>query len=525
MIKNIFIALISACMLCSCIGADVSESKVNLSSDVNELTVQAEFVSEGDNIRTVVIRSNRSWFAHLDDLNYPIDPTDPDARVNWATLSIERHQNLTNTVDETEIVITFNENFSPDAVNGVLNIWCEGQVMKAIPIVQSGRAYHVSARTDVESAKCDSDVVSVSIESNTKWTARVLETSTAEVSLEATSGNGSGTLNIIFGENFSPTETKIAYVVFSAKNCEDYVLAIPQNRAVSYVYVLPECDGRVLSGETKASLKIRSNVAWTAEVVESELEDFTIVNPTGQMGISEPQLVEVTFKANNSDNPFIIKTAKIKFQADGMDDSVVYEFKQRGCFVVSFNDNASFDPQIANKLTSASGQPSNLSRPGRVNTDVDAFKYSSKVQYPNGEEIVMELKMSQYIRYDSSSSSLYVMGSGKIPHITFSGIEGLTIGKMTMACIKEGWFSGNIVSEDHVLASKTTPEYTEYITQETWDAPADGGLHYVNFDLSEKGLAIKEGQGCTLRTSDKSSNDATSQKTKMYVKSITFKYL
>lgn len=526
MIKNIFIALVSASMLYACIGADVSDSKADMSSDVTEISVQAEFAAEGENVRTVVIRSNRSWYAHLDDLDHPIDPTDPDARVSWATLSVERHQNLTNTVDETEVVITFNENFSSEAINGVLNIWCEGNIMKAIQITQTGRVYHVSAHADVESAKCDADVVSVSVESNTKWTARLSETSTADVSLETSSGSGSGTLNVIFGENFSQTENKIAEIVFSAKGCEDYVLTIAQSRAVPYVYVLPEYDGRVLSGEGRATLKIRSNADWSAEVVESELENFVIVNPNGQQGTSESQDVSVTFDPNDSGNPFTVKTAKIRFTAEGMDEPVVYEFRQRGCLVVSFEDMSAFTPEIPNSLVSASGQPSNMSRPGRINTDVDVFKFTSGAKYPDKDEYIsVDLEMSQYIRYDSPTSSLYVMGAGKLPHIKFSGIEGLTIEKMTMACTGAGWFSGNIVSEDHVLSSKTTPEYTEYITQVSWDAPSAGGLYSVGFDLSEKGLAIGEGQGCTLRTSDKNGTNDTSKKTKMYIKTITFKYL
>ena len=526
MIKNIFITLTSVCMLYACIGTDVSESKADISTDVAEITVQAEFLADGDNVKTVVIRSNRSWFAHLDDLDHPIDPTDPDARVSWATLSVERHQNLTNTVDETEVVITFNENFSSEAINGVLNIWCEGKIMKAIQITQTGRVYHVSAHVDVESAKCDADVVSVSVESNTKWTARVSETSTADVSLETSSGSGSGTLNVIFGENFSQTENKIAEIVFSAKGCEDYVLTIAQSRAVPYVYVLPEYDGRVLSGEGRATLKIRSNADWSAEVVESELENFVIVNPNGQQGTSESQDVSVTFDPNDSGNPFTVKTAKIRFTAEGMDEPVVYEFRQRGSLVVSFEDMSAFTPEIPNSLVSASGQPSNMSRPGRINTDVDVFKFTSCAKYPDKDEYIsVDLEMSQYIRYDSPTSSLYVMGAGKLPHIKFSGIEGLTIEKMTMACTGAGWFSGNIVSEDHVLSSKTTPEYTEYITQVSWDAPSAGGLYSVGFDLSEKGLAIGEGQGCTLRTSDKNGTNDTSKKTKMYIKTITFKYL
>ena len=520
MTRKIFIILASACMLYSCLGADVSENGTVLSSDLDQVTVQAEFASEGDNVKTVVIRSNRSWFAHLDDLDHPTDPSDPDSRVQWATLSVERHQNLTNTTDETEIVITFNENFSAKDINGVLNIWCEGKVMHSIPVTQKGRVYHVSAHTDVDKAKCDNDVVAVTVDCNTKWTARISDDSTADVELETAAGNGPGVLNVVFGENFSQTEELMAHIVFSAKGCEDVVLTIPQSRAVPYVFVLPDYDGRVLGGENQASLKIRSNADWTAEVIESQLEDFYIVNPGGTKGTSEPQEVNVSFKANDSGNPFDIRTAKVKFTADGMDEPVVYEFRQRGVFTVSFEDPAAFTPEIAGSLNSGNTHPqpdkynNNLCRPDRVNTDVDEFIYA----WGNH---TMTLKMSQYIRHDAASRSLYVMGAGKLPHISFSGIQDLTIARVTVSCVKEGWFAGNIVSYDHKLADKTTPEYTDYISQTSWTGPAEGQLHDLDFDLS----GILEGQGCTLRTSEKNGTNDTVNKTRMYIRSVTFKYL
>ena len=291
--------LMAAFLLWSCIGSNDEENDSLMEVSDNEIVAKAEFVSDTDKEKTVVIRSNRSWFAHLDDLDHPVDPTDPDARVSWASLSVEHHQNLTNTTVETEIVITFNENFSGDAVNGVLNIWCEGEIVKSIPVTQEGRLYRVSAHTDIAQAKCDSDIVPVTVDCNTKWTARISGESTADVRLDVESGTGEGTLNVIFGENFSQTEEKTAEIIFSAKNCEDYTLTISQGRAVPYVYILQEYDGRVLGGENKASLKIRSNADWTAEVVESDLEDFVIVNQSGVKGTSEPQEVNVTFKAND----------------------------------------------------------------------------------------------------------------------------------------------------------------------------------------------------------------------------------
>ena len=512
--------LLMISLVWGCIGINGSKDEPVLTVSETEIVVQAEFTSEEDSVKTVLIRSNRSWFAHLDDLDHPVDPADPDATVRWGSLSVDHHQNLTNTVDETPVRITFNENYSPNAVNGVLNIYCEGKIMQSISLKQEGLRFHIQAQARSEVAQCDADTVAVMVDCNTSWTARVSDESTAQVSIDIDKGYREGVLNVMFGENFSETEDKQAKIIFSAKNCEDYVLTIAQNKAVPYLFVLPEYDGRVLSGENSASLKIRSNAAWSAEVVESQLEDFTIVNPSGDKGTSLPQDVNVTFKANPENDPFSVRTAKIRFNVPGVQEPVEYIFSQRGCFVVSFDDVKAFSPEIPNTLVSASGQPSNMSRPDRINTDVDVFRYTAG-------KISVDVELSQYIRYDSPKTALYVMGAGKYPHIKISGIEGLTIGEVSLGCSRAdaayAFFAGNVVADDHVLSSKTTTEYTEYIEQETWTAATDGSLHYIDFDLSAS--SIEEGRGCTIRTSTKNGSADTVNKTKMYVETITFKYL
>ena len=530
MSRKIVSMLTAGFLFWGCMGVNDTENDSLLDVSDTEIVAQAEFVSETDKTKTVVVRSNRSWFAHLDDLDHPVDPADPDAKVSWATLSVEHHQNLTNTTVETEIVITFNENLSGDAVNGVLNIWCEGKIVKSIPVTQKGRLYRVSAHTDIVQAKCDSDIVPVTVDCNTKWTARISAESTADVRLDVESGTGEGTLNVIFGENFSQTEEKTAEIIFSAKNCEDYALTISQGRAVPYVYILPEYDGRVLGGENQASIRIRSNADWTAEVVDSDFEDFTIVNQSGAKGTSEPQEVNVTFKANDSGDPKNIKTARIRFTAHGIDKPVEYVFRQRGTFVVSFEDMSAFSPEIPNTLNKGNTHPdpdnfnNNLCRPDRVNTDVDVFKYTSG-------NYSVDVELSQYIMYETSQSALYVIGAGKYPYIKVAGIEGLTIEEVSLGCSRTDagyvYFAGNVVADDHILenAGKTTIEYTEYLPQVTWTSATDGSLHYIDFDLSEKGVPVEEGRGCTIRTSSRNGTTDTVNKTKMYVKTITFKYL
>ena len=85
MIKKTVAMLMAASLLWSCIGSNDEENDSLLEVSDNEIVAQAEFVSDTDKEKTVVIRSNRSWFAHLDDLDHPVDPTDPDARVSRAS--------------------------------------------------------------------------------------------------------------------------------------------------------------------------------------------------------------------------------------------------------------------------------------------------------------------------------------------------------------------------------------------------------------------------------------------------------
>ena len=191
---------------------------------------------------------------------------------------------------------------------------------------------------------------------------------------------------------------------------------------------------------------------------------------------------------------------------------------------------SSFSPEIPNTLNKGNTHPdpdnynNNICRPGRVNTYVDMFMYTS-VNYS------VDVELSQYIMFETSKSALYVIGAGKYPYIKVSGIEGLTIEEVSLGCSRADagcvYFAGNVVADDHILANagKTTTEYTEYLSQVTWTPATDGSLHYIDFDLSEKGVPVGEGRGCTIRTSTKNGSGDMVNKTKMYVKTITFKYL
>lgn len=516
-------------LLWGCIGVKDAEEDTILDVGADSIELEAEFISGTDTTVTVLISSNRSWFAHLDDLDHPVDPTDPSAHVRWGKLSVEYHSNLTNTTDETELVITFNRNYSYSQVNGVLNIYCEGEICKSIPVIQKGAVYHVSAEAESATADCNPDTVRVAVDCNIWWSARIEEESTADVRIDVPKGTGEGYFNVIFGGNDSVSEEKTAKITVSAANCPPAEVVIIQNRNVPYVALQPDSDTRIVAGDSRASVAVKSNCAWTAEVLSSELEDFAIVNPSSEGAEAAVRNVEFTFKANPSENPFDIKRAVVRFHGEGAEKPLDITLSQRGVFVVSFADMSAFDPEIPDTLNRGNTHPdpknfnNNLSRPGKVNTDVDVFRYTCG-------EISMDIEMSKYMNYDKERAALYIMGAGKLPHIRFSGIEGLSLRKLSLGCVAKDagavHFAGNIVADDHKLASKETVEYTGYISQLKWPTVTDGSLHYIDFDLSENGVLVEEGRGCTLRTSNANDPKKSSENiTKMYIKTVTLKYL
>jgi len=482
--------LIAAFLSGSCMKGNSSEDRAVTLPSEDALLVEAEFLSEGDDVRSLVIRSNRSWFAHLNDLDNPVDPADPEASVPWGWLSVDHHSNLTNTSDETKVEVHFRRNYTRNQINGVLNIYSEGDIVASVPVTQSAAVWHLEAAAERSVAQCDEDVVPVKVNCNTDWTVRLDAISDADASIDITEGFDPGTVNVTFGENFDTDKDKKAVLVFSAEDCEDVVVEIKQNKAVPYIYILDDNIPDILAGETTASLFIRSNTSWTAGVLESELENFSIVNASGYA--PGRQEVKVKFKPNPATDPSVKATASIRFNAAGVQDPVDYTFSQRGCLVIDFSDPDAFDPAIPVEYTGAG------IRPGKTKDDVDTFAFN------NGAGIYKVI-LTQYMRRITNSSGtwLYLLGAGIRPYIKFPGIEDLTLCKVSTywrslgSADQECAFAGNILTDDH--PEKTAIELTNYINNISWYGLSSP--KQIDFDLSETGQNLEPGRGCVLRFS------------------------
>lgn len=230
--KILLLSVISmlAFPLVGCIERGQLDVPLELSSDKEEIFAVADVVTgDGELTKTLRITSNRSWSAHLNDLDNPIDESDPTQKVPWGSLDVEEHPNIGHLVDEVDLTIEFNRNYSKEQNNGVLHIYCEGELRKSIRLTQAGVVYSVSASYgDGEPVSDNGGVLFVDVMSNTKWTVRLDPSTTADAALLTTEGVDVGQIKLRVRSNDDPVE-KTAKVIVSAPECADAVVEIKQN--------------------------------------------------------------------------------------------------------------------------------------------------------------------------------------------------------------------------------------------------------------------------------------------------------
>ena len=120
-----------------CLEQSFGEGEARLYADTESLSVPSSFGEEDSRVFMIVIRSNRSWTAFVNDLDNPVDPVDETSRVVWVTLSADMHQNLSGVQDETILELTFTDNDAGLPRRGELDIYCGGGIMARIPIIQA----------------------------------------------------------------------------------------------------------------------------------------------------------------------------------------------------------------------------------------------------------------------------------------------------------------------------------------------------------------------------------------------------
>lgn len=217
----------------SCLERDMEEAVPALQTDVDEIFEIADIYSgDSDLTKVVKIISNRSWSAHLNDLDNPIDETDPEQSVTWGYLSVESHPNLSNATEEFNLVVNFNRNYEKRQINGILNIYSDGKKAASVKLTQAPVKYHLKVSSDVSKVGEHAESVPVTVDCNTAWTVRLDGSTTADIAPMDPNGFDPTVINVGFSENEEKT-TKTAKLIFSAEDCEDVSIEFTQDPSTS----------------------------------------------------------------------------------------------------------------------------------------------------------------------------------------------------------------------------------------------------------------------------------------------------
>lgn len=251
--KKPFLLLVAAGFLAAgCITKTVMEPATGIETDQEALFSESEFLLEGiDSVKVVRITSNRSWSAHLNDLDNPIDESDPSQGIDWAYLSEEAHPNVTRATEVTDLLVIFRRNFSKAPRNGVLHIYSEGGLKKTISLSQAGVVYRLDATSGVKEASDEGEYIPIIVDCNTAWTAKIDPSSTADCFLAQDKGFDPSVLYLRVKENEEKVQ-KTVKVTISAQDCEDKVLEFTQAPTTSNLAVFETFTRLGTAGAAKA---------------------------------------------------------------------------------------------------------------------------------------------------------------------------------------------------------------------------------------------------------------------------------
>lgn len=395
--------LFTAVMLLGCARQEPSEGDAEISCDTGSIEVPAEFPADRpDSIKTLKISSNRSWFAHLNDKNHPVDPSNNE-KVDWGFLDFEDYVNVSNSTADTDITVTFARNRSTESIEGSLDIYMAGRLALSIPIHQAGAVYYLDAEAGRTVAECTADTLAIEISCNTNWSARIDDGATADVKLSQEGGIDDSCLNVIFGNNYDASNDKTATVVISAENCQDKIISFTQKKAQPFLQLEDGIITKLVPGVYSGSISFRTNCPWSIAVKQGA--KMTDIEFSKSSGAPESGKIDVGFTFKNpGDDPHIVNDFTAVLSVDGdVVAPIEIPFSQRSAFVLDFDTY----PDAPYGLETTKG-----------------LKYSISVETSLGNTYICNIDNCNY-RNKSDSYGL------QIPQYGYFGLPGISGMKMT----------------------------------------------------------------------------------------------
>ena len=336
--KSLLMALMAVGLtVASCKEDGMRLGVATLEADVTSIVVEADAALQ-DTLYTdtpalavtVNVTSSRSW-------TLAVETEDGG---NWLKPSVKERVNVTGKNEIVPLQLSIDRYKGIEQRTAVVYIYAaDMEEPLMIPVTQKpfSPSLEVISDPDFEIPALDGEC-RVIVKSNTVWTARVdMEASTVEPALSAITGEDTEELVLIFPTNLDEEQVKTAVLVVEAEGCQPQRVTFVQGRSERYFYLATEVPSEIPPYEKEWNIPLRSNGAWTAELVECTFENAYVYPENGFSTLDG-----FCFYADHGADPELTeKKAKIVIRRDGMEDIVV-AFSQRGSIHLSIS---TFDPE------------------------------------------------------------------------------------------------------------------------------------------------------------------------------------
>lgn len=297
--KPILLSAIAAFLLGGCVSVTVPEESSGITTDVDEIVCDSEFLTEGsDSTKFVLVSSNRSWSALLNDLDNPIDEKDPAQAVEWVYITPEAHPNIPQTVEYTPIIVTFTRNYTKTPRRAVIHIYSEGALRKTVNLTQKAVQYRLDASAVTSRASDEGDLIAIKVDCNTAWTASIDPSSTADAVLEREAGFDPSVVNLRIRENEEKVE-KTVKVNFNAEDCETKTVEIVQAATTKSLKVFEAFTRLAVngSGPTAVPVVVLDTLSIGQDVFSAGAKFFYVCGDGGFESLGVPNEESAAFPA------------------------------------------------------------------------------------------------------------------------------------------------------------------------------------------------------------------------------------
>ena len=328
----------AAVLATSCLERSFSEEEGRFATQTGEINVPCDMFDGRNMVKdTIFVTSNRSWSA---------DIVEDD--VDWLTLDIPGHQDMARVSEVTALALAFLDNETEQPRSATVHISCaDGD--KDIVVTQEAITYRLAVLSDqdiFEGVSSEGDTLKLKVNTNTEWSVKVSDGSTADVrfstkarTIDATQtleSKYSRTIDVVVVEN-EELDSKTASIILSAKGCEDIEIPLSQKPGHPYIrFTGDEGDHYVAEpGRPDCTIPLKTNIPWTAEVLSSDgfADGEVSVAASGVKGL---QNVAVTFPyCIDFDTPGNIV---IRFSGEGLETPVDFTITQRPCIRIMWYD-------------------------------------------------------------------------------------------------------------------------------------------------------------------------------------------